>query len=114
MSEGRQLAATCLSFEIIFQNEEMVVVNKPPDVAMDGDHWGPEHLTVQRWVHRDLSEFLAKPLPAHIRSKHWNEKASLPTLEKKLKFVHQLEFGDYRTTPHVKTLDRRFRRRKGC
>jgi 23S rRNA-/tRNA-specific pseudouridylate synthase len=74
-------------FEIIFTNEELMVVNKPFDVAMDGNH----DLTVEKWVHATQGDFLARPLPTGTQSAEHNGNKG-PT-KKELKFVHQLDYA---------------------
>lgn len=65
--------------DILFQNEELMVISKPPDMAMDGDL----PLTVEKWVHTQ-HEYLSKPLP-----RQYDPKQAIPP--KTLKFVHQLD-----------------------
>jgi 23S rRNA-/tRNA-specific pseudouridylate synthase len=74
-------------FAVIYQNEELLVVNKPFDVAMDGDR----DVTVEKWVHLSQAELLQRPLPAGTQSEKHNGNKG-PT-KKDLKFVHQLDYA---------------------
>ena len=75
-------------FKILFQNDELVVVHKPHNVAMDGDR---DDLTVEKWVAQELHDFLEVPLGPQHRSS--TSKGHCGPLRKELKFVHQLDYA---------------------
>lgn len=75
-------------FKVLFQSEELLVVDKPFDVAMDGDR---EELTVEKWVSQSQQAFLSRPLPqGNLAAGHNGSKG---VAEKRLKFVHQLDYA---------------------
>eukprot|EP00758_Cryptobia_borreli_P004490 Tbor_TRINITY_DN4408_c0_g2::TRINITY_DN4408_c0_g2_i1::g.7924::m.7924 len=76
-------------FQILHQNEEMIVINKPAGIPMDGS----EHpVTVEKWVNSspELADYLSQPLPKGNRHDNGGTGNQGPT-QKQLKFVHQLD-----------------------
>jgi 23S rRNA-/tRNA-specific pseudouridylate synthase len=78
-------------FKILYRNPELIVIDKPDNVAMDGDY-PPEVVTVERWVGKTLADFLAEPLPSGNSGK-WNGGKTTVSTQKALRFVHQLDRG---------------------
>ena len=76
-------------FEVLYQNEELLVVNKPPNVAMDGEIDG---LTVEKWVNESegMKAFMARDLPKGNVGK-WNGGLTDNATKKRLRFIHQLD-----------------------
>jgi 23S rRNA-/tRNA-specific pseudouridylate synthase len=78
-------------FAVLLETPEVVVIDKPHDVAMDGERASPDELTVERWVHRYLTEYLAEPLPEGASIAQGGGKPL--DRQKRLKFVHQLDYA---------------------
>lgn len=74
--------------KILFRNQELLVIDKPYDVAMDGDR--PD-LTVDKWVHATQGEFLSEPLNSGNLVSCGNGNRGVS--HKQLKFVHQLDYA---------------------
>jgi 23S rRNA-/tRNA-specific pseudouridylate synthase len=74
--------------KVLFRNHELLVIDKPFDVAMDGDR--PD-LTVEKWVHATQQEYLAEPL--HIGNLVTTGNGNRGVAQKSLKFVHQLDYA---------------------
>jgi 23S rRNA-/tRNA-specific pseudouridylate synthase len=73
-------------FDIIHMSEELVVVDKPFDVAMDGAD--RTDMTVEKWVHSALRPFLETPLSAAAA-----ELNGALGSQKAFKIVHQLDYA---------------------
>lgn len=83
--QQQQQPSSARPLEVIFENAEMLVVNKPADVPMDGDTTTYEH-TVESMV------------SAHMRSRGIFDEAHEQLQregkrKKQLKFVHQLDYS---------------------
>jgi 23S rRNA-/tRNA-specific pseudouridylate synthase len=78
-------------FKVLYRNPELIVIDKPHNVAMDGDY-PPEVVTVERWVAKALGDYLAEPLPSGNCGK-WNGGKTVVSTQKALRFVHQLDRG---------------------
>lgn len=74
--------------QVLFRNHELLVINKPFDVAMDGDR--PD-LTVEKWVHATQQDYLAEPL--HSGNLVTTGNGNRGVAQKSLKFVHQLDYA---------------------
>lgn len=108
--QHRRPMATIADVTIIFKNDELIVIDKPFDVAMDGAR---DDLTVERWVQQTQGAYLQEPLndgvlasratPKHIEAVAQDEGVSpltsstsggnRGTQQKQLKFVHQLDYA---------------------
>ena len=74
-------------FKVLYENEELIVVSKPFDVAMDGDR----DVTVEKWVLHSQAEFLQRPLPSgNLNERHHGHQGPR---KKEIKFVHQLDYA---------------------
>lgn len=89
-------------FAILHMNPEFVVVDKPPNCAMDGDVAAyadrsaatatpSSGTTVEKWVHTALADFLKEPLPPGACTVQGGGRPVLD--QKSLKFVHQLDYA---------------------
>ncbi|KAG5472750.1 hypothetical protein LSCM4_02073 [Leishmania orientalis] len=78
-------SATCDTLDVIYENEEMLVVSKPPDIPMDGDEaiYGR---TVESLVYAHMK---ASGIFDETHEKLQQEQKR----KKQLKFVHQLDFS---------------------
>ena len=91
-----------MNFEILFATPGLCVVNKPPDVAMDGD--AHAH-TVQGWVTSDAGQQALRAagaigappppsqLPPTTPPPHHDRRHDDDGVDGKLRFVHQLDYA---------------------
>jgi 23S rRNA-/tRNA-specific pseudouridylate synthase len=75
-------------FRVLYESDEVLVVSKPHDVAMDGDRADD---TVEKWVHREQAAYLARPLP--LAASPVTGGGQPPMRGKTLKWVHQLDYA---------------------
>ncbi|ORC90921.1 pseudouridylate synthase [Trypanosoma theileri] len=89
------MSLDCHSFRVIYENEDLVVVNKPHDVPMDGD----EHpVTVERWALSHRANTSSDNNNNNNNNKNngnlSSKESGAPTDgKKKVKFVHQLDYA---------------------
>lgn len=85
-------------FDIVYENEEMVVVNKPNDVPMDGEgfpytveQWANDYLDGRRRasLHEEASPLGSTPSPSPVTG----ASAAPGDGKRRVKFVHQLDYA---------------------